>query len=235
MNAIELDGVTAGYEVVPGIHDLRLRVGAGEVVALLGANGAGKSTTVRAICGLVAIHSGSVQLLGEDVIAEPTHRRARRGLAAVIDDRALFTQLTVAENLRLGSRRDRHAPASGRWFPELDPLLDRQAGLLSGGEQQLLALARALASRPAALVVDELTAGLAPALAVSVLSILRRAAKEWGTGVLLAEQSAELALEFADRACVLRRGRIVIEGRAGDVASRRDVLEATYFGEARPG
>jgi branched-chain amino acid transport system ATP-binding protein len=230
MNAIELDDLTAGYEGIPVIHDLRLHVGAGEVVALLGANGAGKTTTVRAICGLAAIHAGSVYVLGDDVTAMPTHRRARRGLATVVDDRELFMQLTVAENLRLGTRRDRGSPAFGQWFPELDPLLDRQAGLLSGGEQQLLALARALAARPAALVVDELTAGLAPGLAVSVLSALRRAVTEWGTGVLLAEQSAELALEFADRACVLRRGRIVIEGRADDVASRSDVLEATYLG-----
>jgi branched-chain amino acid transport system ATP-binding protein len=234
MNAIALDGLAAGYGGDSIVHDLHLHVAQSEVVALVGPNGAGKTTTVRAICGLAVIHAGSVYLASDDVTDAPIHRRSRLGLATVLDDRALFTQLSVAENLRLGARRDRRGPIWRDWFPELEPLLARQAGLLSGGEQQLLALARALEARPKALVVDELTAGLAPTLAASALTVLRRAATEWGTGVLLAEQSAELALEFADRAYVLQQGRIVSEGRASEVAARTALLETTYLGEERP-
>lgn len=231
MNAIELRGVTAGYDGAAAIRDLTLVVEEGEVVALLGANGAGKTTTVRSINGIARVHQGSVEVLGADVTGMRPRERARLGLGTVGDERGLFTQLTVAENLRVGTGRGNAGLPLDSWFPELLPLLHRGAGLLSGGEQTMLALARAMASRPRALVVDELTTGLAPVFATSVLTVLRRAAEEWGAGVLLAEQSAGLALEAADRVCLLRRGQVVLNGAPSDIASQPGVLESTYLGE----
>ena len=172
-------------------------------------------------------------LRGADVTRANPRRRARVGLATVPDDQGLFTQLTVAENLRVGSVRRRPLLPLDSWFPDLVPLLQRRAGLLSGGEQTMLALARAVVSHPRALVVDELTTGLAPRFADAVFAVLRRTATEWGTGVLLAEQSAKMALEAADRACVLSRGDVVLEGDPVDIAARPDVLAATYLGEAQ--
>jgi branched-chain amino acid transport system ATP-binding protein len=231
MNAIELRGVSAGYGGAEAIRDLNLDVRAGEVVALLGANGAGKTTTVRTVCGLVRVHRGSVKLLDADVTNASPRARARLGVATVAADRGVFTQLTVAENLRVGGVRGQPRVPIDSWFPDLAPLLDRRAGLLSGGEQTMLALARAMASQPRVLVVDELTTGLAPRFADAALSMLRRAAAEWETGVLLAEQSAQLALEAADRAYVLRHGQVVLEGIPGHIASQPGVLESTYLGE----
>ena len=229
--AIELRGVTAGYGGVAAVHDLNLHVGRGEVVALLGANGAGKTTAVRAVCGIAGVLRGSVTVFDTDVTGARPRVRARLGLATVTDDRGLFTQLTVAENLRVGGRRGQPVVPLESWFPALVGLAGRRAGLLSGGEQTLLALARAVAGRPRALVVDEITRGLAPVFAEAALVVLRRAAEQWHTGVLLAEQSAELALAACDRACVLRRGRVVLEGAPADIARRPDVLEATYLGD----
>ena len=231
MNAIELRGVTAGYDGTVAIRNLDLAVGEGEVVALLGANGAGKTTTVRAVSGLANVHEGSIELLGAEVTNAGARTRARRGLRTVPDDRELFTQLTVAENLHLGSARGQPGLPLDSWFPELLPLLGRRAGLLSGGEQTMLALARAMVSRPRAVVVDELTTGLAPVYAASAIEALRRAAAEWGTGVLLAEQSAHLALEAADRACLLRRGEVVFDGAPGDIADQPGLLDSIYLGE----
>lgn len=231
MNAIELKGVTAGYNGTDVILDLDLDVRAGEVVALLGANGSGKTTTVRTVCGLTIVRRGSVKLIDNEVTNASPHSRARIGLATVPDDRGIFTQLSVAENLRVGSVRGESRTPIDSWFPDLLPLLDRRAGLLSGGEQTMLALARALVSQPRALVVDEVTTGLAPDFASAALTVLRRAADEWGTGVLLAEQSAELALETADRAYVLRRGEIALTGLPAEIAGRPGVLESTYLGE----
>lgn len=231
MIALETRGLTAGYDGAAAIGDVDLEVAVGEVVALLGANGAGKSTTARTICGLATVQAGTVRLLGTDVTTAGPRTRARLGLASVLDDRGVFTQLTVAENLRLGSRSSGPLVPLEAWFPDLAPLLSRRAGVLSGGEQTLLALARALAGRPRVIVVDELTTGLAAGLAAAAFSVLRRAADEWGAGVLAAEQSVHLALGAADRAYVLRRGRIVAEGRPGDIEKRPGVLASTYLGE----
>ena len=231
MNVIELRSVSAGYDGVEAVADLDLDVRAGEVVALLGANGAGKTTTIAAVCGLANVHRGSVLLVGHDVTDSSPRARARLGLATVADDRGVFTQLTVAENLRVGSVRRQPSLPLDSWFPALVPLLGRRAGLLSGGEQTMLVLARAVVSRPRALVVDELTTGLAPGSAAAALAVLRRTAHEWGTGVLLAEQSAGLALEAADRACVFRRGQIALAGAPSEIAGQPGLLEATYLGE----
>jgi branched-chain amino acid transport system ATP-binding protein len=228
---IELDGVTAGYGTIPSVRELTLHVGEGEVVALLGANGAGKSTVIRSVCGLERVKSGSIEVLGRDVAKATPRTRARIGLGTVAGDRGVFTQLTVAENLRVGAERGGTRLALDSWFPGLVPLLDRRAGLLSGGEQTMLALARALIRRPRALVVDELSTGLAPVLAKELLARLRQGAAEWGTGVLVAEQSAGLALEAADRVCLLRRGEVVFDGPPGALRDRRGFLESTYLGE----
>ena len=156
--------------------------------------------------------------------------RARLGLATVLDDRGIFTQLTVAENLRIGARGGQVLELES-WFPGLVPFLHRRAGLLSGGEQTMLALARALARRPAALLVDELSTGLAPGRAREAMALLRKAAGAWGMGVLVADQSAGLALEAADRTCVLRRGELVFDGSPATLRARSDFLESTYLGE----
>ncbi|MQB02506.1 MAG: ATP-binding cassette domain-containing protein, partial [Actinobacteria bacterium] len=175
---LELDGVCAGYGRSIVVRDLDLTVEAGEVVALLGPNGAGKTTTLRTAAGLQPALGGSVRLLGHAVDVRRPHRNARRGLAFVTEHRSLFPQLTVRENLRLAER------SAGAWaelaglFPMLDPLLGRKAGLLSGGEQQLLAIARALTGRPRLVLVDEMSLGLAPVIVADLAPLLRRAADE---------------------------------------------------------
>ena len=231
MNALEIDGLGAGYDTVEIVHGVTARVGIGEVVALLGVNGAGKTTTVRAISGLIPARKGTMKLLGADVTFARAHARARRGLGVVTDERMLCDTISVADNLRLATRGADHRDEVLSWLPELGPLLPQLTSTLSGGEQRLVALARALVAGPKVLVVDELSAGLAPALATSVISVLRRAAADWGTGVLIVEQATRLALQAADRAVVLARGRVSIEGAAADLARRPDVLATAYLGQ----
>jgi branched-chain amino acid transport system ATP-binding protein len=234
---LELRAVTAGYAGVPVVHDVDLEVGRGEVVALLGSNGAGKSTTLLAVSGLVPLLGGSMHLDGEEVppsvSAARVARRARAGLAHVPEDRGLFPDLTVAEHLRLA--RDRRDPGAVAevlaLFPALEPMQGRRAGLLSGGEQQMLALARALASRPSLLLVDEMSLGLAPIIVEQLLPALRAVADRLGAGVLMVEQHVALALEVADRAYLLRQGRIATRGTGAEMAARLDELEAGYFGD----
>ncbi|MFP5319584.1 MAG: ATP-binding cassette domain-containing protein [Acidimicrobiia bacterium] len=231
---VEARGLVAGYGGVPVLHGVDLTVREGEVVALLGPNGAGKTTTLRAVSGVLPTMGGTVRALGRSG-GGPPHRLARRGLASIPQDRGVLGGLTVAENLRLAAqgRRGRAAVTEGVGLvPALEPLLARRAGRLSGGEQQLLALARALVRRPRLLFVDELSMGLAPAAARSALDALRAQAAERGTGVLLAEQHPRLALERADRAVVLARGRVVHEGTAAELVERPEILESAYLGDA---
>ena len=237
---LEANGLSVGYGGVAAVSDLDLCVGAGEVVALLGANGAGKTTTLRAVSGALPPLAGQVRVLGQAVGGRP-ERVARRGVAHAPQERGLLPSLTVAEQLRLAASTTGPARLSHRrqWatpvesaleqVPGLRPLLGRRGGLLSGGEQQLLSLARALAARPRLLLVDELSLGLAPPLVHHLLQVVRATADD-GAGVLLVEQFAPLALSVADRAYVLDRGRVVIEGTAGQVASRPELLEAYYLG-----
>ncbi|NNE74826.1 MAG: ABC transporter ATP-binding protein [Acidimicrobiales bacterium] len=232
---LSINGLSTGYAGVPVVRDIGLEVHAGEVVALLGPNGAGKTTTLLAASGLLPALAGSVTVLGSPVDAKAPHRNARRGLAHVAEDRSLFSDLTVRENLRLGLSGNRAQRATAQTaalghFPELERLMDRQAGLLSGGEQQMLAMARALASSPRILLVDEMSLGLAPIIVERMLPIVRDIADDLGTAVLVVEQHIHMALGIADRAYLLSHGEVVLEGDAAELAQRRDLLEASYLG-----
>jgi branched-chain amino acid transport system ATP-binding protein len=232
---LTLGGLTAAYGPVRALHGIDLVVGPGQVVALLGPNGAGKTTTLRAICGMVRT-GGTVTFRDRDLRGLATERIARLGVAHVPEGRGTFPGLTVAENLRLGAygRRDQAAVRADldRWygtFPRLAERRGQAAGSLSGGEQQMLAIARALLSRPALLLLDEPSLGLAPAVTREVFAVLTRVRAELGTGMLLVEQNAALALELADSAYVLEAGRVVLAGPASEVSADGAVQRA-YLG-----
>jgi branched-chain amino acid transport system ATP-binding protein len=245
-HALAVRDLFTGYRGVPVVRELGLEVRPGEVVALLGPNGAGKTTTLETIAGLNHPISGTVELSGENIGGKPAYVLARRGLALVPEGRALFPGLTVREHLRLAAGRGQRAgnrpgnrPGNrqGReeelleMLPELRKCLGRKAGLLSGGEQQMLAVGRALVTRPRLLLVDEMSLGLAPVIVERLLPILRRAADELGSSVLFVEQHVALALEISDRAYVLAHGRIRLEGPAAELRGRRELLAASYLGE----
>ena len=217
-------GLDAGYGDVPIVHGLDLHVNRGEVVALLGPNGAGKTTALLTLAGALPALGGEVTI-DRTVVRDSLHRRAARGLALVTDDRAVFRDLTVAENLRLGSGK---AADAVTLFPALGPLMDRKAGLLSGGEQQMLALGRALARRPSILMVDELSLGLAPIIVRDLLTAVRAAA-DAGTAVLLVEQQVRLVLGFCERAYVLQGGQVRLSGTAEELARNYEQIERSYL------
>lgn len=220
--------LSLSYGTVPAVRGLDLEVRSGEVVALMGANGAGKSTTLMGLCGLLAASGGHTELMGETTSA-PLHRRARQGLRYVSEERSVIRSLTALDNLRLGPGPVDEAIDL---FPELKALLGRPAGLLSGGEQQILTLARALAGDVRVLLADELSLGLAPLIVQRLLKAAREAASERGVGVLLVEQHANLALKHADRAYVLHRGEVVLGGAADDLRGRLGEIESSYLGGA---
>jgi branched-chain amino acid transport system ATP-binding protein len=206
-----------------------LEVGAGEVVALLGANGAGKTTTLRAVSGTVRPLGGTISFLAESTAGVAPERLTRRGLAHVPEGRGIFFGLTVAEHYRLHRVRP---GACEELFGALAPLRDRRAGLLSGGEQQMLAMSCAMARRPRMMLVDELSLGLAPVIVESLLPTVRRYAQENGAGVLLVEQHVQLALQVVDRAYVLAHGEIVLHRPAADLRGDMNLLRESYLGSA---
>jgi ABC-type branched-subunit amino acid transport system ATPase component len=230
---LELSDVSAGYEGAPVVRAIDLKVAAGEIVALLGPNGAGKTTILRVISGIVRPMAGSARVLEADIARVSPYRIARRGVAHVAEGRSVFFGLTVAEHFRLRRRRELPDRAHAYdYFPELRELSDRKAGLLSGGEQQMLALAYALARRPKLLLLDELSLGLAPIIVERMLPVVRRYASETGTGVLLVEQHVELALEVADRGVALSHGEIRLVRNASELRHDRSLLVSSYMGEA---
>jgi branched-chain amino acid transport system ATP-binding protein len=233
MNALlEVTGLSAGYSGVPVVRDLNLTVGEAEVVALLGPNGAGKTTTLLTVSGLLPILAGDIRVFARSVKGRRPQAVARAGLAHVPEDRSLFFNLTVRENLRLGGGNGRaDIDRVVEYFPALGSLMGRRVGLLSGGEQQMLAMGRALTTKPGLLMVDEMSLGLAPIIVDRLLPVLRRVADETGCGVLLVEQHVHLALEIADRAYVLSHGNLVQEGRAAQLAADHALLESSYLGE----
>ena len=223
---LKLEAVTAGYAGIPAVRDLDLSVASGEVVAMLGPNGAGKTTTLRAAAGVIAPISGTVTAFGR-----PLHKRlernARAGLVLVPDNRGLFHTLSVRENLALARGSLDHAL---ELFPALKELMPRRCGQLSGGEQQMLAIAKALVRRPKVLLIDEMSMGLAPVAVQALLPAIRALADEYGVGVLLVEQHIDLALSIADRAVVLHHGRAVLTGQAAALRADRHVVAEAYFG-----
>jgi ABC-type branched-subunit amino acid transport system ATPase component len=226
---VEAEGLRAGYGSVVVVRDLDLRVSAGEVVALLGPNGAGKSTTLLTLGGDLPPLGGTVRWNG-GASRSPLHAHARRGLGLVTEERSVFMRLTARENLRVGCRDIEPAL---ELFPELRARLEVKAGLLSGGEQQMLTLARALARGPSLLLADELSLGLAPLVVRRLLGAVRRAADQ-GVGVLLVEQHVSKVLQIADRVCVLRRGRVAMSGTPAELRGRLGEIEASYLARPQP-
>ncbi|MCG3769328.1 MAG: High-affinity branched-chain amino acid transport ATP-binding protein LivF [Nitrosomonadaceae bacterium] len=222
---IECRNLVTGYGDLAVVHGLDLHVNAGEVVALIGANGAGKSTTLLTLAGEVAQMSGDVLWKGEATKA-PMHVRCKNGMGYVTEERSVIMNLTTQENLRLANVS---VSVAVDLFPALSVLLDRKAGLLSGGEQQMLSLARALGRRPEVLLLDELSLGLAPLIVTRLLETVRRAADTDGVGVLLVEQHVRQALKIADRVYVLERGNIALTGTSSEVRGRLEEIEVAYL------
>ena len=232
---LEAEALTAGYGQTAVLHGLDFAVEERGVSALLGANGAGKTTTLRAVCGMVRA-GGRLRLAGERLDGLATEEIARRGVAHVPDGRGTFMELTVEENMRLGAytRRDRAGVEADfervfGYFPRLRQRFRQQAGTLSGGEQQMLAISRALLLRPRLLLLDEPSFGLAPLVVQEIFAIMRRIREEQGVGILLVEQNASLALDFADRAYLLETGRIVVSGPADEIR-RDESVRRSYLG-----
>jgi branched-chain amino acid transport system ATP-binding protein len=210
---------------------LDLALDGGRILALVGPNGAGKSTLLLTLAGLLAAAEGEIRVDGEPVRSGRPRAASRAGVVLVPDNRSLFTSLTVHENLLVATGRGGRKPTELlEVFPALRPRLNLAAGALSGGEQQMLAMARALIQRPKVLLVDELSMGLAPQIVETLLQTVRTVADEDGCAVVLVEQHVDLALEFADDAVVLNRGQIALHGPAGELAADPDRLENAYFG-----
>jgi len=233
---LELDQLTAGYGAIEVLHGVSLRVEPGEIVALLGGNGAGKTTTLLCCSGVVRPRSGAVRFAGEDIGGRPAHRIVAGGLAQVPEGRRIFPRLSVLENLRMGAyaRRDRAGISSDieraiALFPVLGERRHQTGGTLSGGEQQMLAIGRALMSRPRLLLLDEPSMGVAPMLVERIFATIRSLNAD-GMTILLVEQNARLALAVAQRAYVLETGRVALAGTAAELAGNPQVRTA-YLGE----
>ena len=234
---LEAEGLDIAYGGIRACRDVSLSVAEGEIVTLIGANGAGKSTTLRAIAGVLLPRAGAIRFRGADVTRLPSHERSRLGISLVPEGRRVFAFLTVRDNLELGAFNHRHARAKVRnlletvldTFPRLRERLHQNAGTLSGGEQQMLALGRAMMSEPRLVCLDEPSRGLAPLVVRDIFRTIK-AINAAGTSVLLVEQNASYALETASRAYVLQTGSIIASGTCADLRNDQRVLEA-YLGQ----
>lgn len=233
--ALVLRGVNAGYGHGAILHGIDLTVPSGEVTALLGANGAGKTTTLRAVCGMIQT-TGVIELHGESIQGLPPERIARKGVAHVPDGRGTFAQLTVLENLRLGAFSVRGTKTFGGdlervfgYFPRLKERIGQIAGTLSGGEQQMLAIGRALMARPRLILMDEPSFGLAPVIVKQVFEILSQIARDEAVSMLLVEQNTNLALKVARTAALLEVGHIAAAGLSRELA-QDDAIQRAYLG-----
>jgi branched-chain amino acid transport system ATP-binding protein len=233
---LQLENVNVFYGAIHALRNVSITVNAGEVVTLIGANGAGKSTTLRAITGLLTPRSGRVVFEGEEITHVPAHRRVARGISMAPEGRGIFANLTVLENLEMGAylKKDRAAIKEDlehgfRLFPRLKERMKQSAGTLSGGEQQMLAIARALMSHPKLLLLDEPSLGLAPLVCQTIFSTIDEI-KATGTTLLIVEQNASAALKHSDRGYVLETGDVILEGTAASIACDPRVREA-YLGE----
>ena len=236
MALLEVDGLHAQYGWTKVLHGLQFAVEEGGITTILGANGAGKTTTLRAVCGMVKTTAGQIRFAGERIDGRATEDLVRLGIAHVPEGRGTFVNLTVEENLRLGAyaRRGRYALAQEfdrvyQYFPVLRERKHQQAGTLSGGEQQMLALARGLMLRPRLLLLDEPSLGLAPLIVREIFRIVRAINADERVSVLLVEQNASLALELARHAYLLETGRVVVSGPAADL-KRDDAVRRSYLG-----
>ena len=236
--ALKLSDLRVSYGGITAVKGISLEVNKGEIVTLIGANGAGKTSTLKSIVGLVPAQSGSIQLFGKDVRGVPTHRIAAAGVSLVPEGRAVFSSMTVRENLELGSflKRDKAAREQRlerciRLFPRLGERLTQEAGTLSGGEQQMLAIGRALMADPKLILLDEPSLGLAPKLVNQIFESIVEIAKS-GITILLVEQNTRLSLETAERAYVLVTGNVVLSGRAAELREDERIRAAYLGGDA---
>jgi branched-chain amino acid transport system ATP-binding protein len=232
---LEVHNLSVSYGEIIGVRDLSMSVGRGEIVALLGANGAGKSTTLKAIIGMVKAKGGRIIIDGQDVTGQPAHLTARRGVALVPEGRRIFKRMTVRENLEVGgvthgkSDIRQQLQSVHALFPRLKEREKQLAGTLSGGEQQMLAIARALMSMPHYILFDEPSLGLAPLVIEDVIAAIRRISQELGIGGMLVEQNVNVALNLASRAYVLSRGALALSGSAEELRGSDRVRKA-YLG-----
>ena len=236
MAMLEIKDVEVFYGMIQAIKGVSFQVNEGEVMALIGANGAGKTTILHSITGLIAPKKGQIFFEGQDITATPAHKIGSMGMAHVPEGRRVFAQLTVLENLKMGAftRKDKEEVEESlirvyKRFPRLEERKNQMAGTLSGGEQQMLAMGRALMSRPRIILMDEPSMGLSPIFVNEIFDIIREVS-EGGTTVLLVEQNAKKALSIADRAYVLETGRIVLDGKAQELLNDDSVKKA-YLGE----
>jgi branched-chain amino acid transport system ATP-binding protein len=233
---LEVSGVTTFYGTIQALHGVDLDVAKGEIVTLIGANGAGKSTLLMTICGSPRARTGSVRLDGQDVTHLPTHEIVRRGVAQAPEGRRIFPRMTVFENLQMGAtiadpaHFQQDVDRVFTMFPRLAERREQRGGTLSGGEQQMLAIGRALMSRPRLLLLDEPSLGLAPLIVQQIFEAIRRIAREEGVTIFLVEQNAYHALRLADRGYVLVNGRVRLSGRGSDLLSNAEVRAAYLEG-----
>lgn len=237
MPLLQVDNLVVRYGTIEALHGVSLAVEEGRIATLIGANGAGKSTILRAISGLVRPTSGSIQFQGNDITSVAPHRIVQQGLSQVPEGRGIFANLTVTENLKLGAYRRKDAAGIAKdqqhaleFFPRLKERLNQNAGTLSGGEQQMLAIARALIARPKLLLLDEPSLGLAPQIVQTIFQIIREI-NAMGTTILLVEQNAHMALGVAHDAYVLEVGEIAMHGSASEL-SKSDEVRKSYLGIA---